>query len=143
MKKIIVLLGAFVSFISFCSAWIICIDDESESYVDCPVACETWENRSALYINDIQHLSAWIINVTIPEEISWDYTGNDEQFDLVVSGYAVDSDYIQSIIDINSFHPSNEDFTDVFVSGLTLILPYIVITLFIVLIRRLLKRIFK
>ena len=53
-----------------------------------------------------------------------------------------DEEYIQSVIDINSYRPTSSDFTDTFVSGLTLVMPYIVIVLFIVFVWKLLKKIF-
>ena len=40
--------------------------------------------------------------------------------------WKMNEEYIQSIIDINSYRPTSEDFTDTFVSGLTLVMPYIV-----------------
>jgi len=39
---------------------------------------------SALYINEIQHQSAPIINITIPEEYNWDYTWDENSFDVYV-----------------------------------------------------------
>ena len=111
---------------------------------------DTWDTQwSAVYVNDIQHNSAWIINITIPEEIDWDYSyvtwENDslESLNIAVSGYNVDTDYIENVIKINSYRPTSQDFTSVFVGGFSLILPYIVIVLFIVFVRKLIKRIFK
>lgn len=108
---------------------------------NCPF--DTWSVQwSALWINWIQHLWKPIINIDIPDYIQWDYTTNDDQFDLYVwTGY--DVDYINSIIDINSYRPDSTDFTSIFVSGLTLIFPYIIFTLFIVFLWKILKRIFK
>lgn len=106
-------------------------------------SCEEWDwNWSALYINNIQHQSAPLINVDIPDYIYWDYSSDEDEFNLYVgSGY--DQDYIDNVIAINSYQPTSQDFTDVFVSGLTLVMPYIVIVLFIIFIRKLIKRIFK
>ena len=98
---------------------------------------------SSLFINQIQYFGASNIDITIPDEIAWDYTGDEDNFYLDVEWLNGDTEYIQSIIDINSYRPSSSDFTDVFVSGLTLVMPYIVILLFIVFIRKLIKRIFK
>ena len=100
------------------------------------------ENWSAIFLNDLQFPWKPLINISIPDYIMWDYTWTDDAFELYVgSGY--DVEYIESIIGINSYRPTSEDFTDVFVSGLTLIMPYIVIVLFIVFVRKLIKRIFK
>lgn len=97
---------------------------------------------SNIYINDILHPWKQNIFVNIPDYIMWDYNVVGDDFNIYVgSGY--DVDYINSIIDINSYRPTSSDFTNVFVGGLTLIFPYIVIVLFIVFIRKLIKRIFK
>ena len=102
----------------------------------------TWINWSILNINWIEFPWKPLINVNIPDYITWDYSSTDANFDLNVgSGY--DQDYIDSIISINSYRPTSEDFTNVFVSGLTLIFPYIVIVLFIIFVRKLIRRIFK
>lgn len=108
---------------------------------NCPF--DTWSVQwSALYINNIQYLSSPIINIDIPENINWDYSITWDTFDLYVgSGY--DVEYIESIIDINSYRPTSEDFTSVFVGGLSLIMPYIIFVLFLVFMRKLIKRIFK
>lgn len=104
----------------------------------------SWENWSALYINDIQYDSSSIIDITIPDEFDWYYTWSIESgFFVVVKGLNGDSDYIQSIIDINSYRPTSEEFTDTFVSGLSLLMPYFVIILFVVFLRKLIKKIFK
>lgn len=97
---------------------------------------------SNLYINDILHPWKQNIFVNIPDYIMWDYNVVGDDFNIYVgSGY--DVDYINSVIDINSYRPTSSDFTNVFVGGLTLVFPYIVIVLFIVFIRKLIKRIFK
>lgn len=103
----------------------------------------TWDwNWSALYINDIQFPWKAFIDVTIPDYITWDYSSDETWFNLYVgSGY--DVDYINSIVDINSYRPDSSDFTWIFVSGLTLVFPYIILALFIAFMRKLLKRIFK
>ena len=100
------------------------------------------ENWSALFVNSLQFPGKPIVNILIPDYITWDYSDDENSFNLSVgSGY--DVDYINSVIDINSYRPTSEDFTDVFVSGLTLIMPYIVIVLFIIFSWKLIKRIFK
>ena len=104
--------------------------------------CPVPDNFSQLFINDLEFQSHPIINVFIPDYITWDYTWSDSWFDLYVwSGYNVD--YINSIIDINSYRPDSADFTNIFVSGLTLVFPYIIFCLFLVFMWKLIKRIFK
>lgn len=110
---------------------------------NCPEVDYTWDlQRSNIYINNILHPWRQFVNIEIPDYITWDYSVGDDDFNLYVwSGY--DVDYIESVIDINSYRPTSDDFTNVFVSGLTLVMPYIVIVLFIIFVRKLLKRIFK
>lgn len=104
--------------------------------------CPVPSNFSQLFINDLEFPWKPLINIWIPDYITWDYSSTETWFDLYVgSGY--DVDYINSIIDINSYRPSSEDFTDVFVNWLTLILPYIFIALLILFIWKLIKRVFK
>lgn len=104
--------------------------------------CPVPENYSNIFVNNIEFPSKPLVNVSIPDYITWDYTGTDSAFELYVgSGY--DVDYINSIIDINSYRPNSEDFTNIFVSGLTLVFPYIIFVLFLVFMRKLIKRIFK
>lgn len=106
--------------------------------------CWSWNVQwSALYVNDIQHLGKPNIFINIPDVIDWDYISTGDDFTLNVSGYAVDTEYIEWVIAVNSYQPTSEDFTNIFVSGLTLVFPYIVIVLFIVFIRKLIKKIFK
>jgi hypothetical protein len=113
----------------------------------CPNECWSWTDfswdlqYSNIYINSILHPWKQNIFIDIPDYITWDYFSTGDDFNLYVwSGY--DVDYINSIIDINSYRPTSTDFTDIFVWWLTLITPYIVAVLFFYLVWRLLKRIF-
>lgn len=82
----------------------------SWTWSDCPVY--TWDfNWSSLYINDIQHEWAWTINITIPEEFNWDYTNENDVFDLNIEWYNVDTEYIDWIIRTQNYKPTSEDFT--------------------------------
>ena len=102
----------------------------------------TWTQWSALYVNEIQHNSAWIVNITIPEEFNWDYTWNDEQFDLVISWYNVDTDYIAWIIENQTTLPNDIDFNNIVSVLLPLFVPWVVIILFIYVVFKLLKKVF-
>ena len=114
----------------------------------CPNECWSWTDFSwdlvfsNLYINSILHPWKSNIFVEIPDYITWDYSTDTWSFNLYVWSW-YDVDYINSIIDINSYRPDSKDFTDIFVWGLTLITPYIVICLFFFLVWKLLRRIFK
>lgn len=104
--------------------------------------CPVPGNFSQLFINDLEFPWSPLINVNIPDYIQWDYTSNSWSFDLYVWSW-YDVDYMNSIIKINSYRPDSQDFTDTFVSWLTLIFPYIFVALLIIFIWKLLKRIFK
>lgn len=104
--------------------------------------CPVPSNFSQLFINDLEFPWTPIINVNIPDYIHWDYSSNETGFDLYVgSGY--DQDYIDSVLKINSYRPDSSDFTNIFVSGLTLLFPYLIFALFLVFMWKLIKRIFK
>jgi len=76
-------------------------------------SCESWDIQwSSLYINDIQHLWASVIDITIPEEISWDYVNENDEFILDVNWYNQDSEYIDNIIRLQNYKPTSEDFTE-------------------------------
>ena len=103
----------------------------------------SWDTQwSALYINEIQHNSAWIINITIPEELSWDYTWNDESFDLWISWYNVDTDYIAWIIENQNTLPNSIDLTNTITNLLPAFLPWLVIVLFLYFVFRFIKKVF-
>lgn len=97
---------------------------------------------SELVINNIVHEWRPLININIPDYIQWDYAVDENQYDIYVWSW-YDQDYIDSVLKINSYRPDNKDFTQIFVSWLTLIFPYIFVALLIVFIWKLLKRIFK
>lgn len=108
--------------------------------------CRAWncsgEYFSNLFINNVSYPWSANIFVNVPQEFDFNYslTWSDSAIDIE---YKTDPDYVQSIIDINSYRPTSEDFTDTFVSGLTLVMPYIVIVLFIIFVWKLLKKIFR
>lgn len=104
--------------------------------------CPVPDNFSQLFINNLEFQSHPVINIEIPDYITWDYTWTESWFNLYIWSW-YDVDYINSIIDINSYRPTSEDFTYMFVSGLTLIFPYIFVALLIIFIWKLIKRIFK
>lgn len=110
---------------------------------DCPNSSWSWEIMwSSFRVNNFQVMWWRNIYLYIPEWLDWSYTYVDENLQVEVENEG-DEEYIQSVIDINSYRPTSEDFTSVFVSGLTLIMPYIVIVLFIIFIRKFIKKIFK
>lgn len=121
------------------------IESCNSEYCEMNDLCSTiwWSWSSTLYINDVRHESAPFIYVNIPEEFKRDYLTWVNEFTINVEWLNGDQDYINWIIDVNSFRPSSEDFTETFVWWLTLIFPYIIITAVILFIRRFIRKIFK
>lgn len=107
----------------------------------CPACDLTWWN-SELFINDIQHISAPLININIPEEFDWDYTWNDEEFLLDVKWYNVDTEYISSIITTQNSKPNNVDFNNIVSWLIPLLVPWLVLIAFIYFVFRFVKKIF-
>ena len=92
---------------------------------DCP---NVWVSN--LFINDIFHPGAFNIIMNIPEEISRDYayTNSWYNFNLDIEWYNVDYEKMQSVIDKQSYIPTNEDFQNI----ILLIWPYWKIIIFFV-----------
>lgn len=92
---------------------------------DCP---NVW--ISNLFINDIFHPGAFNIIMNIPEEISRDYayTNSWYNFNLDIEWYNVDYEKMQSVIDLQSYKPTSEDFTQI----VWLLAPYTKIIVFFV-----------
>ena len=119
------------------------ISDIDSEYCTINDLCEFTWSYSNIYINDIWFPSKPFIYLSIPDTINWDYTWNSWSMSVDVWDYNVDTDYIDWLVAMNTYQPTSEDFTNVFVGGLTLIFPYIFIALLILFIRKLVKRIFK
>lgn len=103
---------------------------------------DSWTNWSALYINDIQHESAPLINLTIPEEFERDYTNDSEEFNLWVSWYNVDTAYIDWIITTQKTLPDKQDFNNTISWLLPLFIPWLVIIACLYFIFRFIKKVF-
>lgn len=121
---------------SYCESNNLCSSSE------CPDNPNVW--TSNLYINDVFHPWAFNVIVNIPEEIDRDYayTNSWSNFNLDVVWYNQDTEYIESLIDINSYKPTSEDFTSVF----SLFWEYwwlLVACLFVILLFYFIKRPFK
>lgn len=104
----------------------------------------SWSSWSAVWINNIQHLGASNIFMSIPEEISRDYTYVDSgsSMEIDVEGYNVDYDYINWIIETQNSKPSSEDFNDIITRVLPLFVPWLVIILFIYFVFKFIKKMF-
>ena len=116
---------------------------DSNNNWNCTWSIITWDIQwSALYINQIQHVSAPVINIDIPEEFNWDYTNEDDEFNLSIEWYNVDTEYIDWIIRTQNYKPTTEDFTNL-VWMLTPYSKYLLFLLFIFIIWAWLKKPFK
>lgn len=123
--------------IAQCSQDLINCSSSSNSW-----SCESWSNWSALYVNNIQHLWKPIVNITIPEEIAWGYVSTWDLFDLTVSGYNVDTEYIEWVIDIQNTKPTQDDFNRIISEVIPLFVPWLFIVLFIYFVFRFVKKVF-
>lgn len=101
----------------------------------------TWTNWSSLYINDIQHNSASTIDISIPEEISRDYTNENDLFNLDIQWYNTNTEYIEWVINKQNYIPTSQDLSNVF-SNLGLFWSLLVVCLFVILIFYMVKKIF-
>ena len=110
----------------------------------CPVCSGGVSNWSSLWINNIQHLGASNIYMSIPEEISRDYSYSNswEIMEVDVEGYNVDYDYINNVVEIQKYKPSDEDFNNI-VWILAQYMPIIVIFIGLLFLYKLLKKPFK
>lgn len=124
------------------------IDSVDSDYCEnnnlCVSPINSWDSQwSAIYINWVQHVWAWIIDITIPEEISWDYNNDTENdtFNLFVSWYNVDTAYIEWIINTQKTLPNEQDFNNIITWLIPLLVPWFVIILFLYFVFRFIKKI--
>ena len=103
----------------------------------------SWDiSWSSLYINDIQHISSENIIITIPSEISWDYTWDDTNFELTISWYNVDPEYIEWVINSQNALPTKDDLNNIVSYLIPLFVPWLIIILFIYFVFKLIKKVF-
>ena len=116
----------------------------------CP-SCEECEECSywswwvsELFINNINHIGSPRIYMTIPQEISWDYEYTQWWNNMLIDieWYNVDYEYMDWVVDIQSYKPNSEDFSSLVSSVLPLFVPWLVIILFIYFLFRFIKKIF-
>lgn len=102
---------------------------------------EETTNRSAIYINNIQHESAENINITIPDELEREYTNESWTLDINIIWYNVDNDYIASIIENEKLTPTAEDMTYL-VQNLGSYIPLLCIAGLMIRARYIIKKVF-
>ena len=120
-----------------------CENNNLCSSSDCPGGDLTpWVSN--IFINDVFHPWAFNIIMNIPEEIDRDYTYTNSwtNFNLDVVGYNQDEEYIQSVIDVQNYKPTSEDFTRVF-SNISNFWALLIACLFVILVFYMLKKAFK
>ena len=112
---------------------------------NCPASWGSWDiNWSNFFVNSEQIQGASMIYLRLPEFLNRDYTYINSWSTLNINVENVwDTEYIEDILEVQTFHPSSEDFTQSFTWTLVLLLPYIIIVLFIMFIWKLLRWIFK
>lgn len=127
------------------------IEDVDQNYCEINNLCPAWswsvecpnEWFSRLSINWIDQDQSLLYQVNIPDYLSYDFIHYSDQIsDLNLNGYNEDQDYIQWIIDVQNYKPTSEDFTSVFMN----IIPYmkiIIFVLFLMLVWKMLKKVFK
>lgn len=116
------------------------------SPADCPISSLSWDTQwSALFLNNVQYAGASNIYINVSEALDYSttYIDSGSSFVFDVDWYVADTWYLNDILTVQEYHPSSEDFTTAFVSVLTLWLPYVVVALFVLLVRKLVKKIFK
>lgn len=103
----------------------------------------SWNNRSALFINEIQHLGAWIININIPEEFEWNYkylTGDEiETMTIDIEGYGYDQEKMQKMVNTQFAEMNNEDLANL-ISKIADFIPLIAITWLFIRVRYIIKK---
>ena len=113
--------------------------------LDCP-SSPSWSgdvSRSALYIDNVQYSGSPNIYININDLLEYSMTYVSGSAVVDVNGYSYDTWYMADILTIQEYHPTTEDFTTSFVSFLTFALPYVVVILFVVFVRKLIRKIFK
>lgn len=115
------------------------------SLVPVDTVCPVNENPdwSAVYVNEIQHIWWPTINITIPEEYAWDYNyWNDSGLNIVISGFNVDYEYMDNVINTQKTLPNDIDFNNIVSSIVPLFVPWIVIIFFLYFVFKFIKKIF-
>lgn len=122
---------------NFINPWSSCdwlIDPNS-----CPVCESTF---STLFVNWTQITWSSNVYITTPDYFDYEtsyYTG---YMDLNIQNVG-DPEYIENQLAIQTYRPTSDEFAVSFVWGLTLLMPYILLTLFVLFIWRIIRRIFK
>jgi len=119
---------------------IICIFDWE------PVLCSDYLNCSAgsfdVKLNGIPFEDLASVNVEIPEELAFDYSQNGAELNINISWYNVNTEYMDDIIEKQSFIPSNEDLSAV-VQSFVPYMSIMIFILFLIFVFNVIKKVFK
>lgn len=108
-------------------------------------ACQlSWIQRSALYINEIQHEWSSIITINIPEEFERDYnylTGENEENELVINieWYGYDQEKMQKMVNTQFAEMDNEDLSNI-ISKIADFIPLLLIAWLFIRVRHIIKK---
>lgn len=119
---------------------IICIFDWE------PVFCFDYLNCSAgsfdVKLNGIPFEDLASVNVEVPEELAFDYSQNGAELNINISWYNVNTEYMDDIIEKQSFIPSNEDLSAV-VQSFVPYMSIMIFVLFLIFVFNIIKKVFK
>lgn len=115
----------------------ICIDELTETYVECPTT-----QQSTVIVNGINHDTASVLQVNIPAEFERDYTNTWDVMTINISWYNVDDEYIENVIAQTELTPTAEDMSTM-INGLQVYLPYFFIGLICIFFLWLVKKFFR
>lgn len=114
------------------------VSEVDSSYCQSNNLCPSWWNPSDcpnvwisnVWINDLFHPGAYNIVMNISDEIDWDYayTNSWNNLNIDVVWYNVDYEAVQSVIDQQSYKPTQEDFNNL----IAVLWPYSKIIIFFV-----------
>ena len=97
--------------------------------------------RSALYINNIQHIGAPTIKIDIPEEIEREYENTEQEMNIDIEWYWYDQEKMQSIVNMQNYKPTNTEMSEL-IGKIADFLPLLAVALLIIRARRIIKKVF-
>ena len=99
-------------------------------------------NWSALYINNVLHDSRPIVRVDIPSEIDRDYSTTPNEFDLNISWYNVDTEWMDGVLSVQNYKPTTDDFSALVWEALPKFWWLLAVCLFVILVFYMIKKVF-
>ena len=128
------------------------ISEVDSSYCQSNNLCPSWWTPSDcpnvwisnVFINDIFHPGAFNIIMNIPDEVDWDYayTNSWNNLNIDIVWYNVDYEYMDWVVDIQTYKPNSDDFSVLVSQIVPLFVPWLCIILLLYFIFRFIKKIF-